>query len=51
METGETNMTAQEFADSLTAEQVIRLHEIAFGAIPESIQEMSDDDLLAELFD
>jgi hypothetical protein len=42
-------MTAQEFADSLTADQVIRLHEIAYGAIPAYIAEMSDDELLAAL--
>ena len=42
-------MTAQEFADSLTAEQVIRLHEIAYGPLPGDIAEMSDDELLDAL--
>lgn len=42
-------MTTQEFADSMTPEQVIRLHEIAFGPIPKEISEMSDDELLDAL--
>ena len=42
-------MTSQEFADNLTAEQVIRLHNIAFGEIPAQIAEMTDEELLTEL--
>ena len=42
-------MTAQEFADSLTPEQVIKLHEIAHGPIQEEFSKMTDDELLAEL--
>jgi hypothetical protein len=43
-------MTTQEFVDNLTSQQVSRLHDIAFGEIPSEIKEMSDDELLAELF-
>ena len=42
-------MTTQEFADSLTAEQVIRLIEIAHGELPAEIREMSDAELLEAL--
>ena len=44
-------MTAQEFADSLTPEQVLKLHEIAHGPIPAEFAEMTDDELIAALFD
>jgi hypothetical protein len=44
-------MTTQEFVDSLTSEQVAKLHDIAFGKIPDEILALSDDELLAELFD
>ena len=43
-------MTTQEFVDSLTSDQVAKLHDIAFGEIPNDIKKMSDDELLAELF-
>jgi hypothetical protein len=43
-------MTTQEFVYSLTTEQVSRLHDIAFGKIPDAILELSDDELLEELF-
>ena len=43
-------MTTQEFVDSLTSEQVAKLHDIAFGKITDEILEMSDDELLDELF-
>lgn len=39
----------QEFVNSLTADQMSKLHDIAFGEIPDEIKEMSDDELLAAL--
>lgn len=42
-------MTTQEFVDSLTSDQVAKLHDIAFGEIPDDIKKMSDDELLAAL--
>jgi hypothetical protein len=44
-------MTVQEFADSLTPEQTLRLHEIAYGPVPEEFADMTDDEVLAALFD
>lgn len=42
-------MTMQEFVNSLTADQMAKLHDIAFGEIPDEIKEMSDDELLEAL--
>ena len=42
-------MATQEFVDSLTSDQVSKLHDIAFGEIPDDIKDMSDDELLAAL--
>lgn len=42
-------MTAQEFANSLTSEQYIRLLDIAYGEVPAEIAEMTDEELIAAL--
>lgn len=44
-----THFNPQSIADSLTPEQYIKLVEVAFGELPEEIQNMSDDELLEAL--
>lgn len=42
-------MTLEQIANSLSPEQYINLLNFVYGELPQNIQNMTDDELLAEL--
>jgi len=44
-------MTTEEFANSLTSPQYVKLIKVAFGPVPAEIDNMTDEELLHALQD